>query len=61
MVADRDIKEGELILKEQPLILGTSFQAVPICLKCCKRLRTKVQICNKCNTAPTCSKTCKGK
>lgn len=61
MVANRDIKEGELILKEQPLVLGSSLQAVLICLKCCKRLRSNVQICADCNIAPICSKTCKGK
>ena len=48
LVANKSIKEGEVILQESPLVMGPAQQTVPVCLGCyvpvdgsykCPRLR----------------------
>ncbi|CAB3386012.1 Hypothetical predicted protein [Cloeon dipterum] len=36
LVATRDIKQGELIIRESPLVIGPKTVSTPICLGCCK-------------------------
>ncbi|KAI4456266.1 set and mynd domain containing arthropod-specific member 4 isoform a [Holotrichia oblita] len=60
MVAAKDIKEGELILKESPAILGSTIEGFHICFRCCKPLKSSVQVCQNCGIATLCSKDCQG-
>ncbi|RVE47333.1 hypothetical protein evm_008014 [Chilo suppressalis] len=39
MVATRDIKQGEMILKEKPAIIGPRMSTAPHCLSCGKKLQ----------------------
>ncbi|KAL3273948.1 hypothetical protein HHI36_015371 [Cryptolaemus montrouzieri] len=60
-VANRDIKQGELILKERPLIISPPLGAKPICFKCCTVVSKKyLQVCEKCKTAFICGPNCSG-
>ena len=34
LVANKNIKEGEVILQESPLVMGPAQQTVPVCLGC---------------------------
>ena len=34
LVANKSIKEGEVILQESPLVMGPAQQTVPVCLGC---------------------------
>ncbi|KAK9752787.1 SET domain [Popillia japonica] len=60
MVAAKYIKEGELILKETPAILGSTIEGFHLCFRCCKPLRTSVQVCKNCGIATLCSQDCQG-
>ncbi|CAH1996051.1 unnamed protein product [Acanthoscelides obtectus] len=57
MVATRDIKPGEILLKEQPLISGPSQNTVPVCVGCYKNVDEKSRCCSKCGW-PICSEIC---
>lgn len=60
LVASKDIKAGELILKEAPIIIGPAITCPPLCLNCYKPidlLRNPI-FCLKCNVAPVCSINC---
>ena len=36
LVATRDLKPGELVISETPLVLGPQAVTIPICLACYK-------------------------
>ncbi|KAJ8936161.1 hypothetical protein NQ318_016485, partial [Aromia moschata] len=56
--ATRDIKPGEIILQEPPLIWGPSQMTVPVCLGCGKAVNEKnSKPCFKCGW-PVCNETC---
>lgn len=59
--ATRDIKCGELILQEKPLIYGPKIISVPVCLGCHRQLTASYKEnyykCRKCNW-PLCSSDC---
>ncbi|KAG5684028.1 hypothetical protein PVAND_013281 [Polypedilum vanderplanki] len=60
MIAKRDIKPGEIILKEKPMIIGPKTISHPICLGCHKSLipiENDYYKCSKC-TWPLCGKSC---
>ena len=57
MVADRNIKAGEIVLKEAPLTFGPSEITKPICLGCCAPVTIKSPTCDLCGF-PMCSKEC---
>ncbi|KAK7084473.1 hypothetical protein SK128_012411 [Halocaridina rubra] len=56
MVATRDIRAGEIILKEAPLIVGPKQRSVPICLGCHKPVSGSYA-CSKCHF-PMCAPSC---
>ena len=43
IVATRDLKPGELILTESPLVIGPMAVTVPICLGCYKNIDGKIK------------------
>ena len=58
MVASRDIKAGEVILKEAPLIAGPKQRSAPVCLGCHRPVDGKY-LCRYCGWAlcgPSCEK-----
>ncbi|XP_075980478.1 SET and MYND domain containing, arthropod-specific, member 1 [Anticarsia gemmatalis] len=58
MEATREIKPGDVVMKEKPLITGPSQNTAPVCLGCYKLLEEgKVVTCEKCGW-PFCSKQC---
>ncbi|KAL1497859.1 hypothetical protein ABEB36_008743 [Hypothenemus hampei] len=58
LVATRDIKPGEIIIQEPPLLIGPSQVTVPICLGCNKAIDVeKFKPCSKCGW-PVCDSTC---
>lgn len=59
LVASRDIKPGEIVLKEAPLISGPSQITCPVCIQCLQRLdacdiENGEQACDRCGW-PLCS------
>nr|CAD7442405.1 unnamed protein product [Timema bartmani] len=62
LVASRDIKQGELILREPPLVLGPKTATFPLCLGCHRRLSSNLEgyhVCSGCNW-PLCGPQCEG-
>ncbi|CAG2053805.1 unnamed protein product, partial [Timema podura] len=62
LVASRDIKQGELILREPPLVLGPKTATFPLCLGCHRRLPSNLEgyhVCSGCNW-PLCGPQCEG-
>ena len=58
MVATRDIKPGEIILREKAAVVGPSLeQSKPVCLGCSASLVKTWHLCQVCQ-APLCSKKC---
>ncbi|XP_026322771.1 SET domain-containing protein SmydA-8 [Hyposmocoma kahamanoa] len=58
MEATREIKAGDIVLKEKPLITGPSQITPPVCLGCYKLLEEgKTVVCEKCGW-PCCSEAC---
>jgi hypothetical protein len=61
MVAKRDIKEGEVILREKPCIVGPKMTSQATCLGCLKTIFPSntgdFYKCSKC-TWPMCGKNC---
>lgn len=43
LIATRDIKQGEMILKEKPAIVGPKIVSYPVCLTCYKKLKPEKQ------------------
>ncbi|KDR18205.1 Protein msta, isoform A, partial [Zootermopsis nevadensis] len=59
LAASRDIKPGEVILKERPLVVGPRVDSNPICLACYKPLPLSQQPrCSLCLVAPVCGVHC---
>lgn len=56
MVASRDIRAGEVILKEPHLVIGPKQRSAPVCLGCHKSV-TGSYICKGCNF-PVCAPSC---
>lgn len=59
LVASRDIKPGEIVLKEAPLICGPSQITCPVCIQCLQRLdecdiENGKQTCDRCGW-PVCT------
>lgn len=61
MVAKKDIKPGEVIISEEPLIIGPCTDCKVLCLGCYKDLEKEQKIirCTNCGW-PLCSKNCPG-
>ncbi|KAF7283536.1 hypothetical protein GWI33_000340 [Rhynchophorus ferrugineus] len=58
LVATRDFKPGEIILKEAPLIWGPTQETVPVCLGCGVAINeNKYKPCSKCGW-PVCGEIC---
>lgn len=58
LVATRDIKPGDVVLKEAPLIWGPAQVTVPVCLGCGKTVTEEnSRPCTKCGW-PVCSEKC---
>lgn len=62
IVASRDLKAGELVLKELPAALGPQIETAPLCLNCHRPLASQKHAvtCPKCKKAPFCNKLCSG-
>lgn len=59
LVATRDIKPGEVILKEKPLVVGPRVDSFPICLACYRPLPLYQEArCSRCLVAPVCGVHC---
>ncbi|GLV35041.1 SET and MYND domain containing arthropod-specific member 4 [Carabus blaptoides fortunei] len=60
IVTGRDIKQGETILKDTPIVIGPPIEASPLCLNCYKPISPskKPFCCPKCQIAPLCSSMC---
>ncbi|XP_064097943.1 SET domain-containing protein SmydA-8-like [Macrobrachium nipponense] len=56
MVASRDIRAGEIIIKEQPVVIGPKQRSVPLCLGCHKAVDGSAR-CSKCQF-PICAPSC---
>uniref|UniRef100_A0A336MKR3 CSON000704 protein n=1 Tax=Culicoides sonorensis TaxID=179676 RepID=A0A336MKR3_CULSO len=62
LVANRDLRAGELIIKTEPLVVGPCAESPPVCLGCnadLPRCQKKQYKCNNCGW-PLCSAKCKG-
>uniref|UniRef100_A0A1B0GHX9 Putative histone tail methylase n=1 Tax=Lutzomyia longipalpis TaxID=7200 RepID=A0A1B0GHX9_LUTLO len=58
LVATRNIKFGDVVLKEAPLVVGPSQLTAPVCLGCLQEVNERTMIkCAKCGW-PMCSKDC---
>ncbi|XP_019771517.2 SET domain-containing protein SmydA-8 isoform X3 [Dendroctonus ponderosae] len=62
MVAKRQLKQGELILKEEAVLVGPHLNGPARCFKCLKTINLLMcSFCNQCNTALMCTNDCQGK
>ena len=57
MAAKRDIKPGEIILREKPIVIGPKTISNALCLGCHQLLNGNYYRCSKC-TWPLCGKNC---
>ena len=58
-MASRDIKAGEAILKEKPLVMGPRVDSAPVCLSCYQPLPLyQHPRCSVCLVAPLCGVHC---
>ena len=57
VVAARNIKAGEVVMREPPLSYGPNDITKPICLGCCAPVTIKSPTCDICGF-PMCSKEC---
>ncbi|KAI5754648.1 hypothetical protein M8J77_010294 [Diaphorina citri] len=57
LAAARDIKPGEVIFKEAPLIIGPRLESAPVCLSCFHVIATP-HTCSNCHLAELCSPAC---
>lgn len=60
-MAKRSLKQGEIILKEQPTLIGPQICGSMICFKCCNNLRNGYISCLRCKIAPICTPKCVGR
>lgn len=58
MVAIEDIKPGEIIFKDEAVVVGPKFQSELICVNCCKEIKIQFHCCSKCKLAPLCGTSC---
>lgn len=62
MVAEVDIKAGETILSESPIILGSPPDGPIRCFNCFKKITIKnPKVCSHCDAALLCNPSCRGK
>ncbi|CAG9832602.1 unnamed protein product [Diabrotica balteata] len=62
LVASRNIKAGEVIIFEKPLLIGPPISGLLICFNCCKEIkRIAYVLCASCGTAILCNAKCIGK
>ena len=62
MVANKNLKQGELILKEEPILIGPQLNGPTKCFKCNKTIDLRrICFCGICDTAPICTNDCEGK
>ncbi|KAF7272702.1 hypothetical protein GWI33_014534 [Rhynchophorus ferrugineus] len=62
MVANKNLKQGELIFKENPLFLGPQLNGPSRCFKCLKIIvLSRCCYCSGCDTALMCTNNCEGK
>lgn len=59
LIATRNIKAGEIIMKKSPIVIGPKTASFPICLGCHKRIETGINFyrCSKCKW-PMCNALC---
>jgi hypothetical protein len=60
MVAATNIKQGQLIIKEPPILLCPQLGGPLVCFNCCAQIK-KLQFCPDCVIAILCTPNCKGK
>lgn len=59
LVTTRDLKAGELILKESPAVVGPRMASVNLCLGCfAPRPQGQLSMCTRCGVAPICGPAC---
>lgn len=58
MVSTKNLKAGEIILKELPLIVGLETTSCLSCFGCYRSLSTNHFFCSKCLIAPVCHSEC---
>ncbi|XP_030751722.1 SET domain-containing protein SmydA-8-like isoform X1 [Sitophilus oryzae] len=62
MVASKNLKQGQLIFKENPLFLGPQLNGPARCFKCLKIIvLSRCCYCSGCDTALMCTNQCEGK
>ncbi|KAG5880302.1 hypothetical protein JTB14_003702 [Gonioctena quinquepunctata] len=61
MVANKLIKAGELILSEEPALIGPQIDGHLTCFGCCRSVRNGYIFCRGCDAAILCSPKCTGK
>lgn len=61
MVAKKHLTQGELILKEEAVLVGPHLNGPARCFKCLKTINLLMcSFCNQCNTALMCTNDCQG-
>ncbi|CAG9773984.1 unnamed protein product [Ceutorhynchus assimilis] len=61
MVANEDLKQGKLIFKEAPVLVGPHLNGPARCFKCLKTINLLMcSFCDSCNTALMCADYCQG-
>lgn len=55
LVSSRDLKAGEMVLREQPLMVGPRVDSLPACLECLTLLYPTLSRCPTCQVAPLCA------
>ncbi|XP_046681271.1 uncharacterized protein LOC124368041 [Homalodisca vitripennis] len=54
LVANRDIKQGEMLMRERPVVVGPRVDSLPACLECFTLLYPPVSRCPECQVTPLC-------
>ncbi|KAG8310407.1 hypothetical protein J6590_064435 [Homalodisca vitripennis] len=54
LVANRDIKQGEMLVRERPVVVGPRVDSLPACLECFTLLYPPVSRCPECQVTPLC-------
>lgn len=58
LVASKDIRSGEIILKDRPILIGPKINSELVCVNCYRILSKKFHVCTKCKLAPLCVPSC---
>lgn len=54
LVSSRDVRRGEVLLREGPVLVGPRVDSPPMCLECYAPLYTPVPRCHRCGVTPLC-------